>query len=121
MATVDDIMLGGTSAGQAKAIGGQVNLTVSAAGTTQGTATTLTASNSYISTAAANSGVILNSDEISSEFDIFNGGANAVKIYPPTGGNINQLSANTATTLPQYSAVKIKRWSSTQWIANLSA
>ncbi len=121
MATADDIMGGGFSAGQAKSIGGQTNLTVTAAGTTQGTATTLTASNNYISTVAAGTGVILNSDEIASEVDIFNGGANALKIYPPTGANINQLAANAGITLAQYTSIKIKRYGGTQWIAYLSA
>ena len=99
MAIALDIMRGGASAATYKAINGQTNVTISAAGTTQGTATALTASNNVITTAAASSGVILTNSEIGDEYAILNIGANAVTVYPPTSGQINNLAANSGFLL----------------------
>ena len=56
MGTAVDIMRGGFSSGQARAIGGQVNSAISAAGTTISNATRLTTSINIVTTAAASSG-----------------------------------------------------------------
>ena len=53
MATAADVMKGGTSAGQALAINGQVHPSITAAGTTISDATDLAASINIITTAAA--------------------------------------------------------------------
>lgn len=121
MATAADIMTGGLSAGSAAAINGQVNSSVSAAGTTQGTATTLTASISVITTAAASSGVVLTDSMIGDEYDILNLGANAVTVYPPSGGRINAIATNGGFTLATNTSVKVRKFTSTRWAAFLSA
>lgn len=121
MATAKDMMGGGVSAGQAQAINGAVNATISAAGTTQGTATTLTASVNVITTAAASSGVVLSDSVISDEYDILNLGANAVTVYPPSGAQINAIAANGGFTLGTNSACKVKKFTATRWMAWLSA
>ena len=56
MAMAKEMMLGGLSWGQAKAINGQVNSSVTAAGTTITDATDLNASINVVTTAAASSG-----------------------------------------------------------------
>lgn len=72
-----------------------VGLTISAAGTTQATATLLIAGFNQITTAAAGSGCILNGSAASGASQlVYNAGANAVKIYPALGGQINSLPVN---------------------------
>lgn len=121
MALAARMMGGGLSAGQAKAINGDVNSAVSAAGTTQGTATALKSGVNVVTTAAASSGVILPNGEISDEVEVLNLGANAVTIYPPTSGQINALSANTGFLLATNTAVKVKKFTATRWMGFLSA
>lgn len=121
MAMAKEIMQGGFSAGAADAIQGGVNLTLSAAGTTQATATAINTSQVYISTAAASSGVILPAVQQGDWIVIYNGGANAVMIYPPLGAKINQLATNTGVTLATNTACIYFCFSATQWIVDLSA
>ena len=95
---------------------------VSAAGTTQGTATELTAADSEITTAAAGSGVILHSTlSTGDQQTVFNAGANAVKVYPPTGMKINALATNAAMTLSTNTGCLFKCVSSTRVFGVLSA
>ena len=121
MALAKDIMGGGFSAGQAQAIQGQVAPTVTAAGTNQGTAFALQASINYLSTVAASTGVILPSVPIGDSVDVFNGGANACVVYPPTGGKINQVATNGGVNCPTNTWMVFKKVTSTQWIAMQSA
>lgn len=121
MALALDIMKGGVPAGMAKAIQGQVLPTVTAAGTTQGTATELTASNCVITTATADQGVRLPSAETADEMDICNISGVSVKVYPPTSNQINGLPVNTGFTLANNTSCKLKKWTATRWLGNLSA
>jgi hypothetical protein len=72
---------------------------ISAAGTTQGTATALTKSFNEVTTVAASAGVILPSPEAGEIVVVANQGANALNVYPASGHSINSLSANTAQSL----------------------
>ena len=117
-----DMMQGGTSAGQARALNGQFNTSITAAGTAISDATDLLTSTNVITTAAASSGVQLPTAQIGDQVDILNLGANAVTVYPDTTSNqINQLSAGTGFALAPNTAVKLKRFTSTRWMAFLSA
>lgn len=123
MATARDIMKGGFSAGQAKAIGGQVNSGVSAAGTTISDATALVSSVNVVTTVAASSGVLLPNVEIGDEVEVFNNtSTNAVTVYPPTtSATINQLSAGVGAQLSPYTSCKFKKFTATAWTGYLSA
>ena len=121
MAIATDIMKAGVSAGMARGINGQVQSTVTAAGTTQGGAFDLTASINVITTAAASSGVQLPDSEIGDEVEILNLGANAVTVYPPSGARINALSANAGFLLATNTSVKVRKFTSTRWTGYLSA
>ncbi len=68
-------------------LGSDVTTGVVAAGTTQTGAKALTTGFNEIATAAANSGVML--DSFSDFHLIFNGGANPVSVYPPVGSYMN--------------------------------
>ena len=66
------------------AIGADTAASLSAAGTTQGTATELTATDNEIATVAANAGVVLASKLApGDEQTVYNAGANPLKIYMP--------------------------------------
>src|SRR5690348_13343620 len=74
---------------------------ISAAGTTQGTATALVACVNLVSTVAAGAGVQLYNGQTNDSQVVYNDQAiNNLLVYPPTSGQINQLSANTAHSLP---------------------
>lgn len=116
------MMRGGLSAGMAKSINGDINSAVSAAGTTQGTATALQASINSVTTVAASSGVILPATEIGDDVWVYNGTAtNALTVYPDSGATINQLSSNFGVQLAPYTGAMFKRITSTAWLALLSA
>lgn len=122
MALAKEMMGGGLSAGQAKAINGQTASAVSAAGTTQATATALNAGNNVITTCASGAGVVLPSCEVADEIFVWNGqGTNTLLVYPDSGSTINQLSANTPGNIAPYSGAIFKRVTSTVWWCNLSA
>jgi hypothetical protein len=113
----------GVPFGNAQGINGRVATGLSAAGTTLGTATALTSTMNVLSTVAAGAGVSLYANAaIADEMEVYNGGANAVRVYPDSASNsINQLSAGTAMLLAVNTACKFRKVSSTQWIAFLSA
>lgn len=121
MGLARQIMGGGFSAGQAKALAGSVASAVSAAGTTISDATDLTASINVVTTAAAASGVQLPSAEIGDEVEILNLGVGAMIVYPYTSEQINALSANTGFALAPNTAVRLRKFTTTRWIGYLSA
>lgn len=71
---------------------------VAAAGTIQSTATPLTAEFNQVSTVGAGSGVIL-ATSIGVPTFIWNDGANALLVYPPSGAQINNLGSNNPATI----------------------
>ena len=117
-----DMMQGGTSAGQARALNGQFNTSITAAGTAISDATDLLTSTNVITTAAASSGVQLPTAQIGDQVDILNLGANAVTVYPDAAANrINALSAGTGFSLGMNSSCILRKFTSTRWMAYLSA
>ena len=106
----------------AEAICKDVATALSAAGTTQGTATRLTAADNELTTVAAGAGVALASALASGDSQtVFNAGANAVKVYPPSGMRINALAANAPMTLATNTGVIFKCVSTTRVFGVLSA
>lgn len=123
MSLVTEMMGGGLSSGAARAINGNINSTVAAAGTTIADATELKAGHNIVTTVAAGSGVRPVNSEISDEMFVYNAtGTEALTIYPPTSsGTINQLTAGTGMLLAPYTGVKLKKATATAWTAFLSA
>ena len=122
MALALDIMKGGHSAMSARAINGQVQSSVTAAGTAISDATDLTATINVVTTAAASSGVQLPNCEIGDSVEILNLGANSVTVYPDTSSNrINQLSAGSGFLLATNTSCWLRKWTSSRWTAYLSA
>lgn len=84
----------GLSAVAQAAVSGDQTTGISAAGTTQATATALTTDANFISTCAAAAGVILPIGENGKTCHVYNGGVGICYVYPPVGGTINQNATN---------------------------
>ena len=92
-----------------------VNGAVSAAGTTQGTATVLAAQINVVSTVASGAGVQLPNVPAGIRVTIMNTSANALLVYPATGETINSLALNAAYSQPAGARLDYVSTSSTQW------
>lgn len=79
---------------------------LAAAGTTQATATQLTADDVHLASVTSGAGVILRLANGGEKFSVGNGDAtNSLLIYPPVGASFNGSTANTPLTLtPQRAA-----------------
>jgi len=101
-----NMMGAGFSAGQANALTGTSLLAQTATGSTQGTAFPLNAELTEFTTVAASTGALLPSTTsgiaplVGDTFFVINNGANALAVYPPTGGSIGTAAANTALSVP---------------------
>lgn len=122
MTTAAELVAGGFSAGQARAVGGQFANAVSAAGSSISDATALVASNSNVTTVTAGQGVKLPDTEIGDEYDVYNASSSVeLRVYPPTSsGAINQLGAGVAGIIPPLTAASFKKRTATAWTASLS-
>jgi len=114
---IRDAMGVGMSGETAKAVAGTCS-SVTAAGSTQNDAASITTANTFVSSAAADTGVILPSDaEPGDTYRIGNGGGNALDVYPPSGGQINGDSANAPKILADGVGAIFTRIDATNWIA----
>lgn len=83
----------------AAAITGDAANNLTATGTTQATALLLPADANRFTTVAASTGAILPPMNAGDTVVVYNGGANALALYPPVGGVINQGAVNAAYTV----------------------
>jgi len=105
-----DIARGGTSAGSAQAINGSVATGLTAAGTVITDALDLGATVNVIGTCASGAGVQLYPMQVGDEMEVYNGGANQCKVYPPsTTVKINQLAVGDPMQLSINTGCKFKR------------
>lgn len=93
------LVLAGLSAVQAAAVQGTVASGLTATGTTQANALPLGADNNAFSTVAAGTGCILPAMNPGDDITVYNGGANALLIYPPVGAMIKGLGVNAGYSL----------------------
>ena len=122
MALARNIMRGGWSAGNAKAVNGAVATGLTGAGTTLGTALALQADTNVFATVGSGSGASLPSGEIGDSCEIYNGGANSLTVYPDVSTvQINALTAGNGFLLATNTMCYARRVSTTRWIVNLSA
>lgn len=85
--------------GAGTGISNKVMTGLTATGLTQATALKLTTDWNEVDTVAANSGVMLPSLQPGQPVMVFNGGANALLVYPATGIQIDALGVNVAYSL----------------------
>lgn len=122
MPLAKNVMKGGVSAGAAQAINGNASVVnYTAAGTTQGTAKAIVADTNIVTTATTGQGVILYAGMPGDSQMVYNATTADIRVYPPSGGNFNQLAANIGFVLASYTAVKCHCVSKTQWLGFLSA
>jgi hypothetical protein len=88
---------------------------ITAAGTTQGTATALTTDYNVVTTTASGTGVVLPAGTAGRCISVVNRGANTLNIYPAVGGQIDALGTNIATTLVTNATLVLQSISATQW------
>lgn len=96
-----------------------VDPNVTAAGSTQGTAYSITKSFTFVTTSSAgNNGVVLPASVEGNQFIIVAGGgvSASVSVYPQSGAGINSLGANNPYTLTAGSTVKLMALSTTAWL-----
>jgi hypothetical protein len=94
MSLAQRLVAAGLSAIQAQAIQGTVASSLTATGTTQANALPLGADCCNFTTVGAGTGCILPAMNPGDDITVFNGGANALLIYPPVGGQIKGLGTN---------------------------
>lgn len=95
---------------------------LTATGTTQADAYALTAATNAFATVAAGTGAVLSSEAVPGDSQlVFNGGANALKVYPPSGEKLNALATDAAMTLAANTACQFTKLTSTVWTGILSA
>jgi hypothetical protein len=124
MALAKDVMGGDCSFLQAQMQRefGPVEGTATAAGTTQGGATAVTASRVRITSSAALAGVQAYNGIINdAQFFINDGTGNTTIVYPPTGNTINNLPVNTGVQLANNSCLILVKLTSTRHWAFVSA
>ncbi len=122
MALAKNVMQGGFSSGQARALNGNnVNAAVTAAGTTQATATAISADVNNVTTGTTGQGVILYSGVPGDSQVVYNGTTADLRVYPHSGGKINQIATNGGAVLASYTAMHCTLVNSTQWVGFLSA
>lgn len=92
-----------------------VNDAVTAAGTTQGTATALESEWNVITSGALNTGVVLDGFNIGVSTTVFNESGSTKKVYPPSGMQIDALGTNAAYSLTNGKQQAFSQVSDTQF------
>jgi hypothetical protein len=78
-------------------VGRRVLSGLTATGTSQATALPLlNDADHQFTTVASSKGAVLPSTKLPSRVSVWNGGSNALSVYPPLGGKVNDGSANAA-------------------------
>ena len=95
---------------------------LTATGTEQADAYEVTFAKNAFTTVAAGTGAILDSDASAGDSQmIYNGGANVLRVYPPSGARINNVAVNGAVLLAPATACEFFCLSTTLWTGVLSA
>lgn len=88
---------------------------VTAAGTDQAGATSLTKTYNIVTTATADQGVKLPSAATGKQISVVNATTASIKLYPATSETINSLSANAAKSIPAGATVDLVCISGSAW------
>lgn len=99
MALKTELMAASAPSGLASKLGfDPPNITVAAAGSTQGAATVLTSNFSLVTSGGAG-GVIIREQHAPTVVSVAAGAGGTITVYPPVGGSINNSAANAGFTL----------------------
>lgn len=127
MTTIAKLMGAGVPATQAQCTNaGQPLLNQTAAGTTQANAYAITSDFVVFGTVAASTGARLPAQSAPSMtalagdiYIVVNAGANALLVYPPTGGNFVTLAANASVSLPAGKTADLYCLGNNVWAASI--
>lgn len=98
MGSIKTIMGAGLSGLAARSVGAGTTATgLTAAGSTNADALQLVADSNLVTTTGSGTGVLLPNAEDRSVVYVGNGGSNALKIYPPASGQLNNQTATTGS------------------------
>jgi hypothetical protein len=99
-----------------------LSASITATGSTQGTATTLTTDHNVIGAGAAATGVILPTPQLGQKMMIINrtSSSAAILIYPASGGAIDSNGTNTGVSLPFGNSITVLADTTTQWYSTQS-
>ena len=89
-------------------------------GTTQATATPITAGIVAFGTVGTGGSSILR-NEGAARMTVFNGGANVMSVFPPLGGTINMGTVNAAVPVPVGRVASFLTIDGANWYATISA
>lgn len=122
MTTARNLMGSGNPSLTAQAILGFVTPTATAAGTTQANAFALPTDTVVFTTVASGAGAILPATSNPGDtFWVTNNGANALLVYPPVGGSIDNASVNTGFSVAANASVMLRAITALVFAAILSA
>ena len=122
MTTTQKLMGLGLAPLVAAQIAGDNASSLTATGATQVTALLVSSDIAVVTTAAAGTGVIIQSNlNVNDSKVIANLGVNALLIYPPVGGTINLLAANAGLSVPSGKVAQVWQTSATQFVGVVSA
>jgi hypothetical protein len=123
--SVRNIMGAGEPALVAQMASGTIADGLTATGSTQATGYAMSTDTAVFTTVAASTGAVLPGSTLAQPGDevvVANLGANALSVYPPVGGAINSLAANTALSVAAGKvAYFIARNGGLNWVGVLSA
>ena len=124
MALQIDLMAVGMPTEQSLLLGQGVLASVTAAGTTAGTATAITGSQIQVTSASTATGIILPATPTLTRFFFIRNliaSTAALNVYPPTGGRINNLAANAPIVVPAGESIlalcQVQTTGATIWVA----
>lgn len=92
-----------------------------ATGTVQADAFALTDVNEFTTVASGTGARLPSNAQLADNITVYNGGANALLVYPPTGESINALSANASFSVAANKAVIFVKVGATRWASLLTA
>lgn len=122
MPLAEEQMKGGFSAQSVKALGGEVDGTITSAGSTISDATALTNSINILTTVTTAEGVQLANMEIADSQLVYNDTVTECLVYPPSATYaINQIAVGSAHVLAGFTTCIYHKISTTQIVAMLSA
>ena len=105
-------MNGGALSGASVAL--PTSAPITAAGTTQSTATVLNMQNNVVTTVAAGTGVLVQASPFNIIITILNRGANSLLIYPAVGAQFEDYAVNEAVSLAAGATLHVVMISETQ-------
>jgi hypothetical protein len=117
-ASATDMMGVGFSAGQAALIGETPVLNLAGVGTSQSGAAALTSSFTTVTTAASQTAFVLPSTwPLNNAMTVYNNSATSALVFPPSGGAIDNGSANASVSIAQNKPRVFVRVSTLVWIS----